>query len=82
MAAGFAILGRLVGRLVGRLPVPEVSYNRSERRSRLNTARLIAEHGEQFPVPALRQIIAADCPRMIAGKTSDPCGVHFPGLAG
>jgi hypothetical protein len=33
-------------------------------------------------VPALRQVIAADCKRMIDGKISDPCGVHFPGLAG
>jgi hypothetical protein len=26
-------------------------------------------------------VIAADCARMTAGKISDPCGVHFPGLA-
>jgi hypothetical protein len=25
-------------------------------------------------------VIAADCPRMIAGHAHDVCGVHFPGL--
>jgi hypothetical protein len=34
------------------------------------------------PMPDLRFIIAADCPRMIAGHIHDVCGVHFPGLIG
>jgi hypothetical protein len=65
-----------------RLSVLEVSCNRCDRPGRLNVDRLIAEHGEQPPIPALRQIVAADCPRMIEGKISDPWEVHFPGLAG
>jgi hypothetical protein len=43
--------------------------------------RLIAEHGPQLPVPELRHIVAADCPRMIPRQPHDVCGVHFPQLA-
>jgi hypothetical protein len=78
MPAGYITLGQINDRLL----VLEVSCNFCDRRGRLNVNRLIAEHGPQLPVPDLRQIIAADCPRMIEGKISDPCGVHFPGLAG
>lgn len=35
-----------------------------------------------MPVPALEWIIAADCPRMQAGRLHDACGVHLPGLVG
>jgi hypothetical protein len=35
-----------------------------------------------MPVPKLRQFLAGDCRRMIENKIHDPCGVHFPGLAG
>ena len=45
-------------------------------------ARLLAEHGPALPMPDLRRIIAADCPRMLAGHVHDVCGVHFPGLIG
>ena len=54
----------------------EVSCNRCERRGRLSIARLLAEHG-----PELRRIVAADCPRMIAGKVPHVCGVHFPQMS-
>jgi hypothetical protein len=33
-------------------------------------------------MPDLRRIIAADCPRMIAGSVHDARGVHFRGLVG
>jgi len=48
----------------------------------LRTDRLLAEHGTAMPLPELRQIIAADCPRMIAGRIHDVCGTHFSGLIG
>jgi hypothetical protein len=44
---------------------------------RLRIDRPLAEHR-----PDLRRIIAAACPRMIAGHVHDVCGVHFPGLVG
>jgi hypothetical protein len=70
-----------VGQISRRLSVLEVSCNRCDRRGRLSTSRLIAEHGPQLPVPELRHIVAADSPRMTEGQLHDVCGVHFPGLA-
>lgn len=73
---GYITLGDIAS-----LPVLEASCNRCDRRGRLSVSRLIAEHGPAFPIPRLRQIIAADCPRMVADAMHDPCGVRFPGLA-
>jgi hypothetical protein len=70
-----------LGQVATRLPMLDVSCNRCDRRGRLRTNRLMAEHGPDMPIPALLRIIAADCPRMVAGRMHDVCGVHFPGLA-
>jgi len=78
MPAGVVLLGQVAARL----PVLEVACNRCDRRGRLHTSRLLAEHGPGLPMPDLRFIIAADCPRMIAEHVHDVCGVHFPGLTG
>jgi hypothetical protein len=77
--AGSTTLAFLAERFPHMIPV---ACNRCERRGRLSTARLLAEHGPDFPIPELRHIVAADCPRMIAGLMHDPCGIHFPGLSG
>jgi hypothetical protein len=71
-----------LGQVAGRLAVLEASCNRCDRRGRLWTDRLLAEHGPDLPTPELRRIVAADCPRMIAEQMHDVCGVHFPGLSG
>jgi hypothetical protein len=71
-----------LGQVAARLPVLEVACNRCHRRGRMHTPKLLAEHGPSLPMPDLRRIIAADCPRMIAGHVHDVCGVHFPGLIG
>lgn len=42
----------------------------------------VSQHGTDMPVPALLRIIAADCPRMQAGRLHDVGGVHLPGLVG
>jgi hypothetical protein len=70
-----------LGQVAARLPMLEVSCNRCDRRGRMHTDRLIAEHGPDMPIPQLRRLIAADCPRMIAGRMHDVCGVRFPGLS-
>jgi hypothetical protein len=71
-----------LGKVATRLPMLEVACNRCDRRGRLRTDRLLAQHGPDLPMPELRRIIAADCARMIAGQVHDPCGVHFPNLVG
>lgn len=76
--SGFVTLGE-IGAL---LSVLHVSCNRCDRLGRHRTARLMLQHGADLPLTRLRHIIAADCPRMVAGRLHDVCGVHFPGLAG
>jgi hypothetical protein len=71
-----------LAKIADRHPVLDVACDVCGRRGRLNRCRLIREHGPDFPVPELRQVVAADCPRMIEDKMHAPCGVRFPGLAG
>ena len=71
-----------LGQAAARFSLLTVACNRCERAGRLRTDRLLAEHGPGLPMPTLCGIVAADCPRMIAGLIHDPCGVHFPGLSG
>ena len=78
MPAGVVTLGQVAARL----PMLEVACNRCERHGRLHMSRLLATYGPGLPMPELRRILAADCPRMIAGHIHDVCGIHFPGLAG
>jgi hypothetical protein len=66
----------LLGLVAARLEVLVVACNRCDRRGRLRTERLLAEHGPGLPMPALRRIIAADCAKMQAGAIHDVCGVH------
>lgn len=70
-----------LGQIAPHLPRLEVGCNPCDRRGRLYADRLIAEHGQDIPIPALLRIIAADCPRMVEGRMHDVCGVHFPGLS-
>ena len=78
MPSGFVTLGLIAPRVA----VLDVACNRCDRRGRLRVARLVAEHGADLPIPMLRRIVAAECPRMLAGHLHDVCGVHFPGLSG
>ena len=71
-----------LGQVAEHLPILEVSCNRCERGGRLTTSRLAMALGANMPIPELRQIIAGDCPRMVAGRMHDVCGLHFPGLSG
>jgi hypothetical protein len=79
MASGVITLGDMVRQFPDAIVV---SCNRCDRRGRLRTARLLTEHGTDLPGPELRRILAADCPRVIAGEMHDVCGIHFPGLSG
>jgi len=77
MSAGFLTLADIAGRLA----TLEVACNRCDRRGRLHTDRLLAEHGPALPIPELRRIVAADCAKMQAERMHDVCGVHFPELS-
>jgi hypothetical protein len=64
MSSGVVTLGQLAARL----SVLDVACNRCERRGRLRTGTLLARHGPALPVPALRGVLAADCPRLIENR--------------
>ena len=70
-----------LSQIAARLPVLDVACNRCDRRGRLSAARLLAEHDPHLPMPELRHVPAADCPRMKAAAMYDVCGVHFPRLS-
>lgn len=72
---------RTLGEIAARIEMLTVSCNRCDRRGQLRVDRLLAEHGAALPGPRLRRIVAADCPRMIAGEIHDMCGVHFPDMS-
>jgi hypothetical protein len=50
------------------------------RQGKFNIARLIHEHPD-MSISTLLRLLSVDCPRRIAARTSEPCGVHLPGLA-
>ena len=70
-----------LGQVAARLPTLDVACTGCDRRGRLRTRPLLQRHGPGLPMPELRHMVAADCPRMIEGLIHDPCGVHFPQLA-
>jgi hypothetical protein len=67
-----------LGDVASRISLLEVACNRCDRRGRLRTSRLLAEHGPDMPMPALLRIIAADCPRLTAERIFDICGIRCP----
>jgi len=69
------------GEIASHFSLLDVACNRCDRRGRLRVDQLVAEHGANLPMPELRHILAADCPRMVAGQLHDVSWVHFPGLA-
>lgn len=76
--AGFITLGQVAGRTAAL----EVACRRCERRGRYGTARLVERHGAGTPMPEMRRVLAADCPRWASRSISELCGVHFPELPG
>jgi hypothetical protein len=43
-------------------------------------ATLIARYGAGANIVDLRLILAADCPKVVASKSADQCGVVYPDL--
>ena len=72
------LLGEVAERGISML---EVACRQCDRRGRFRVARLLAEHGPKMPMPALRNLLAADCPRRSSASFADQChGVYFPQL--
>jgi len=78
MTTGAVTLGELKERGIRML---EVACSKCERRGRLRLDRLAAKHGAGLGLPALRGILAHDCPKMSDPLVFDRCEVHFPQLA-
>jgi len=79
MPAGVTLLGQVAARL----PLLEIACNRCDRRGRLRTERLVAQHGPGTSMPDLLTRLSADCPRrqaMERGQLADVCGIHCPQL--
>jgi hypothetical protein len=34
-----------------------------------------------MPIPELLRLLSSDCPRRLAERIAEPCGVHLPELA-
>jgi hypothetical protein len=71
----------LFGEVAQHLASVDVSCNFCERRGKANINRLIRENGLEMPIPTLLRMLSADCPRRLAGRIAEPCGVHLPELA-
>ena len=72
------LLGEVAARGVTML---DVACRQCPRQGRLQMARLLAEHGPRMPMPVLRDLLAADCPRRTSTSLAYQChGVHFPQL--
>jgi hypothetical protein len=70
-----------LGEVVTRLPTLEVACNRCDRPRAVADGSPTGGAWAWHADTALLRIIAADCPRMIEGRTHDVCGVHFPDLS-
>lgn len=71
-----------LGQVAERAAVLEVACDRCGRRGRYGTAGLVERHGAGTPMPDLRRLLAADCPRWASSNIYDLCGVHYPGAGG
>jgi hypothetical protein len=77
MTEGALTLGQVADRIV----MLDVVCNQCGRRGYLSAARLVHEHGREMTMPALLDLLAADCLRRQNGSLREPCGAHFPQLA-
>lgn len=78
MTEGALLLGQVADRIV----MLDVVCNQCARRGCLSTAKLVNEHGRRLTIPALLDLLAADCERRRSGSMYRACGAHFPQLPG
>jgi hypothetical protein len=71
----------LLGEVAQHLASVDIACSFCERRGKANISRLMREHGPEMPIPMLLRMLSADCPRRLAARIAEPCGVHLPALA-
>ncbi len=71
----------LLGEVARHLAAVHIACNFCPRQGKANIIRLMHEHGPDMPIPDLLRMFSHDCPRRLAAKISEPCGVHLPELA-
>jgi hypothetical protein len=59
----------------------KISCNFCPLRGKASVGRLMKEHGPDMPIPDLLRLMSADCPRRLAARIAEPCGVHLPDLS-
>ena len=58
----------------------EVLCQRCDRRGRISTAKLMAEHGADAGMPTVLSALAGDCPKRTAHAIQDRCNIYSPDL--
>ena len=71
----------LLGAVAALTDTIEINCRACPRHGVLRTDRLLADHGEAMPMPALLRLLAGDCPRLAATNLYERCGVHSPTLS-
>jgi hypothetical protein len=71
----------LLGDVAQHLASVDLACNFCPRRGKASVARLMGEHGPHMPIPTVLRLLSGDCPRRLAGRIAEPCGVHMPELS-
>jgi hypothetical protein len=70
----------LLGEVAQHLAAVHIACNFCPRRGKASIVRLMQEQGPDMPIPDLLRLLSHDCPRRLAARISEPCGVHLPEL--
>jgi hypothetical protein len=79
MPAGGSIL---LGDVAEHLSSVAIACNFCPRVGKASITRLMHEYGPKMPIPTLLSLLSTDCPRRLAARMAEPCGVHLPELSG
>jgi hypothetical protein len=71
----------LLGEVAQHLATIHIACNFCPRHGKASVGRLLHEHGPDLPIPDLLRMFSHDCPRRLAARIGEPCGVHLPELA-
>jgi hypothetical protein len=71
----------LLGEVAQHLAITHISCNFCPRHGKASVTRPMHEHGPDLPIPDLLRMLSHDCPRRLAARVAEPCGVYLPELA-